>query len=69
MIAHEAVVPFGIGAEIAAVVAREGFWDLDAPIQRIGAAPTPAPYAPALERAWLPGRDDIVAAVRDLAKI
>ena len=31
LIAHEAVVPFGIGAEIAATVAREGFWDLDAP--------------------------------------
>ena len=36
LIAHEAVVPFGIGAEIAATVAREGFWDLDAPIERIG---------------------------------
>ena len=34
LIAHEAVVPFGIGAEIAATVAREGFWDLDAPIER-----------------------------------
>ena len=49
LIAHEAVVPFGIGAEIAATVAREGFWDLDAPIQRIGAAPTPPPYTPELE--------------------
>ena len=54
LIAHEAVVPFGIGAEIAATVAREGFWDLDAPIERIGAAATPPPYAPDLERAWLP---------------
>jgi hypothetical protein len=46
LIAHEAVVPFGIGAEIAATVAREGFWDLDAPIERIGAAATPPPYRP-----------------------
>ena len=61
LIAHEAVVPFGIGAEIAATVAREGFWDLDAPIERIGAAPTPSPYAPDLERAWLPDREDIAA--------
>ena len=38
LIAHEAVVPFGIGAEIAATVAREAFWDLDAPIVRVGAA-------------------------------
>ena len=56
LIAHEAVVPFGIGAEIAAAVAREAFWDLDAPIERVGAAATPPPYAPELERAWLPDR-------------
>jgi 2-oxoisovalerate dehydrogenase E1 component len=69
LIAHEAVVPFGIGAEIAAVVAREAFWDLDAPIERVGAAPTPAPYAPELERAWLPDRDDIVASLRRLVSV
>jgi 2-oxoisovalerate dehydrogenase E1 component len=67
LIAHEAVVPFGIGAEIAAVVARDAFWDLDAPIERVGAAATPPPYAPDLERAWLPDRDDIAAAIRRLA--
>ena len=60
-------MPFGIGAEIAATVAREGFWNLDAPIERIGAAPTPPPYAPDLERAWLPDRDDIADAIRRLA--
>jgi 2-oxoisovalerate dehydrogenase E1 component len=68
LIAHEAVVPFGIGAEIAATVAREGFWDLDAPIERIGAPPTPPPYAPGLERAWLPDHDDIADALRRLAR-
>ncbi|HWD53546.1 MAG TPA: dehydrogenase E1 component subunit alpha/beta [Acidimicrobiales bacterium] len=69
LIAHEAVVPFGIGAEIAATVAREGFWDLDAPIERIGAAPTPSPYSPDLEQAWLPDRDDITEAIRRLAAV
>ena len=69
LIAHEAVVPFGIGAEIAATVAREGFWDLDAPIERIGAAATPPPYAPDLERAWLPDRDTIAEAIRRLAAV
>jgi 2-oxoisovalerate dehydrogenase E1 component len=67
LIAHEAVVPFGIGAEIAATVAREGFWNLDAPIERIGAAATPPPYAPDLEHAWLPDRADIADAIRNLA--
>ncbi len=69
LIAHEAVVPFGIGAEIAATVAREGFWDLDAPVERIGAASTPPPYAPDLERAWLPDRGDIAIAIRHLAGV
>ena len=69
LIAHEAVTPFGIGAEIAATVAREAFWDLDAPIMRVGAAPTPPPYAPTLERAWLPDRDDIATALLRLAEI
>jgi 2-oxoisovalerate dehydrogenase E1 component len=69
LIAHEAVVPFGIGAEIAATVAREAFWDLDAPIERVGAAATPPPYAPELERAWLPNRDDITESIRRLAAV
>ena len=33
----------------------------------LGAAPTPPPYAPDLERAWLPDRDDIADAIRRLA--
>src|ERR1700722_3149441 len=69
LIAHEAVMPFGIGAEIAATVARGGFWFLDAPIERIGAAATPSPYSPDLERAWLPDREDITAALRRLAAV
>ncbi len=69
LVAHEAVVPFGIGAEVAATVGREAFWDLDAPIQRIGAAATPPPYAPNLERAWLPGEDDVAEAIRRLVEI
>jgi 2-oxoisovalerate dehydrogenase E1 component len=69
LIAHEAVIPFGIGAEIAATVAREGFWDLDAPIVRVGAAATPPPYAPDLEAAWLPDRDTIADAIRRLVAV
>ena len=67
MIAHEAVVPFGIGAEIAATVAKEALCDLDAPIERIGAAATPPPYAPNLEAEWLPDRVVIADAIRRLA--
>jgi 2-oxoisovalerate dehydrogenase E1 component len=69
VIAHEAVLPFGIGAEIAAIVGREAFWDLDAPVQRIGAEATPAPYAPDLEKAWLPNRETIAHTIRALAAV
>jgi 2-oxoisovalerate dehydrogenase E1 component len=64
VIAHQAVEQFGVGAELAAVAAQEGFWTLDAPVIRVGAAATPAPYAPSLERAWLPDQERIAAAVR-----
>ena len=69
LVAHEAVVPFGLGAEIAATVAREGFWTLDAPIVRLGAAATPPPYAPSLERVWLPDGQDIADALRHLGQV
>ncbi len=69
LVAHEAAVPFGIGAEVAATVAREAFWSLDAPIERVGAAATPPPYAPELEHAWLPDRDDIAAAIQRLVRV
>jgi 2-oxoisovalerate dehydrogenase E1 component len=69
LIAHEAVVPFGIGAEIAAVIAREAFWELDAPIERVGAPATPPPYAPGLEKAWLPDRTTVADAIRRLAAV
>jgi 2-oxoisovalerate dehydrogenase E1 component len=68
LVAHEAVRDFGIGAEIAALVAEEGFWDLDAPIKRLGGPFTPVPYAPSLERAWVPDRDRIVAEARAFAE-
>jgi 2-oxoisovalerate dehydrogenase E1 component len=68
LIAHEAVVPFGIGAEIAATVGAEAFGELAAPIVRVGAAPSPPPYAPVLEHAWLPDRETIAHALRGLAK-
>lgn len=67
LIVHEATSHFGVGAEIAARVADEGVWYLDAPIVRVGAEPVPAPYSSPLEQAWLPSVQRIVdAAIRVL---
>jgi 2-oxoisovalerate dehydrogenase E1 component len=69
LIAHEGVTDFGIGAELAALAAWEGFWMLDAPVRRVAPPPTPSPYAPNLEKRWLPDRQDIERAVAELVAI
>jgi pyruvate dehydrogenase E1 component beta subunit len=63
VIAHEAVMEFGIGAEIAATLANEGFDELDGPIVRVGASFMPVPFAPSLEQQCLPNANNIAAAV------
>ena len=67
VVAHEAVQFCGFGSEIAAHAAEHCFWDLDAPVIRVGAASHPIPYQKDLEVETLPGPADIVAAVRSLA--
>ncbi|TDE13573.1 alpha-ketoacid dehydrogenase subunit alpha/beta [Jiangella asiatica] len=69
VIAHEAVQDFGVGAELAALAVSDGFWHLDAPVVRVAPPPTPAPYAPSLERAWLPDRHAIAAAIREVVRV
>lgn len=66
VVAHEAVVHGGFGAEIAAQVQATAFDMLDAPIGRVGAPFAPIPFSPPLEDAYLPGRAEVVAAVHAL---
>lgn len=51
-------------SEIAAIVAMEGFWDLKAPIQRLGTVNVHIPFSPALEPLCYPTADTIAAAAR-----
>src|SRR6185295_3413835 len=67
VIAHEAVMNGGVGAEIAARIGTELFDELDAPVFRLGCPFSPIPFAPELEKALLPGTADIVQAVRKLS--
>ena len=64
VIAHEAVEHGGFGGEIAAQVGAAAFDSLDHPVTRVGAPFAPIPLSPPLEDAYLPGPDEIVAAVR-----
>ena len=56
----------GVAAEIAALVADDGFVLLKAPIKRVSLPDTPTPASPVLEEAYYPGAEEIVRAVRSL---
>jgi 2-oxoisovalerate dehydrogenase E1 component len=66
IIAHEDMLSWGYGAEIAARIADELFDDLDAPVRRIGAMDTFVAYQPLLEDAILPQPATILKAIQDL---
>jgi pyruvate dehydrogenase E1 component beta subunit len=64
VVAHEAVRSGGFGAELAAQVQEAAFDELDGPVERVGAPFAPVPFSPPLEDAYLPGREEVTAAVR-----
>jgi 2-oxoisovalerate dehydrogenase E1 component len=66
IVAHEDMLSWGYGAEIAARIADELFDDLDAPVKRIGAMDTFVAYQPVLEDAILPQPDTVLKAIVEL---
>jgi 2-oxoisovalerate dehydrogenase E1 component len=70
LVAHEDNLSLGAGAEVAATIAEDCFYDLDAPIVRVTLADIPAvPFASTLEQAALPDTKDLVEAMRRLASL
>jgi pyruvate dehydrogenase E1 component beta subunit len=57
---------YGVTAEIAARIGKASFDDLDAPVERVGMAEVPLPYAKNLELVAMPGAERIAAAARSL---
>jgi pyruvate dehydrogenase E1 component beta subunit len=66
LIVHEACRTGGMAGEIAAVVSKEAFGYLDAPIERITAPDTPVPFSPPLEKFFIPQTPEIVARIRKM---
>lgn len=64
VVAHEAVVAFGAGAELAAQITEAAFDALHGPVIRVGAPSVPMPFSPPLEEECIPDAPDIAAAVR-----
>ena len=66
VVCHEAWVAGGFGAEVAARVTETLFDELEAPVARVGARTSHVPFSPPLERAVVPGQEEIVDAVRQV---
>jgi 2-oxoisovalerate dehydrogenase E1 component len=66
IVAHEDMISWGYGAEIAARIADELFEHLDAPVRRVGSMDTFVAYQPLLEDAILPQPEGILKAILDL---
>jgi 2-oxoisovalerate dehydrogenase E1 component len=68
LIVHEDTLTSGFGAEIAATLARDAFWFLDAPVERLCVDDVPMPYHPALMQAVLPSAEAIATRIEDLLR-
>lgn len=69
LIVHEDNLSFGVGAEVAAIIAAEAFHDLDAPILRYGGPDVPGvPYSPPMQSFFMPDARRIAQAMRWLAE-
>ena len=68
IVAHEDMLSWGYGAEIAARIADELFEDLDAPVKRVGAMDTFVAYQPVLEDAILPQPENLLKAIVELGE-
>jgi acetoin:2,6-dichlorophenolindophenol oxidoreductase subunit beta len=69
MVVHEAARTAGPGAEIAAQIQEQAFFDLEAPIMRVGALDVPLPQQADLEQACIPSVDGIATTARQLLAI
>ncbi|HEY7976938.1 MAG TPA: transketolase C-terminal domain-containing protein [Rhizomicrobium sp.] len=69
LIVHEDLISAGFGSEIAAVVAQECFFDLDAPVSRLAMPDIPSPHNPALMEWALPSVEKIAAKIAELTSL
>ena len=68
LVVHEDTKTGGIAGEIAAILFEKAFHDLDGPLVRVTSLDTPVPYAPTLEKAFLPDAQKVFTAAKSLAR-
>jgi 2-oxoisovalerate dehydrogenase E1 component len=69
LIVHEDNLTAGFGAEIAATLAKEAFFSLDAPIERLAMPDIPSPHSPVLLEAAVPNVESITRALQQIASV
>jgi pyruvate dehydrogenase E1 component beta subunit len=57
---------YGVTAELASVIAEGSFYNLEAPVKRLGAMHVPVPFSPPLEDATVPTEKAVFDAAREL---
>jgi acetoin:2,6-dichlorophenolindophenol oxidoreductase subunit beta len=68
IVVDEGYEKYGVTAEIASVIATGAFYDLDAPVKRIGAMHVPIPFSPPLEDATIPTEKTVFEAAQAMCK-
>ncbi|MGA7539627.1 MAG: transketolase C-terminal domain-containing protein [Steroidobacteraceae bacterium] len=69
LIVHEDNLTAGFGAEVAACIAQEAFFSLDAPIERLAMPDIPSPHSPVLLEAAVPGVESITRVIQQIASV
>ncbi len=70
MIVQEDTGAVSVSSEVAAIIASEGFFDLDAPVMRVTAPEIPPmPFSPLQEAEYMPSPEKIAASIRRLAEV
>jgi pyruvate dehydrogenase E1 component beta subunit len=68
IVVDEGYEKYGVTAEIASVIATGAFYDLDAPVKRMGAMHVPIPFSPPLEDATIPTEQQVFEAAKAMCK-
>jgi acetoin:2,6-dichlorophenolindophenol oxidoreductase subunit beta len=68
LVVDEGHTSYGVSAELAAVLADEAFWHLDAPVKRLAALDVPIPFSPVLEDQTVPTPERVVEVAKALVR-
>jgi pyruvate dehydrogenase E1 component beta subunit len=66
IVVDEGYEKYGVTGELASVIAEGAFYDLDAPVRRLGAMHVPVPFSPVLEDLTVPTAERVAAVAREL---